>query len=134
MENAGDGSALVVRFAGCRETEQNQEPEFQHIQTLNFGGSPRVALARGTSNLRIVVRLERRGAYSERLRALSERERLDMEDELLFPLADKYLSATDWARIEREFRRGGDSELRRFEQRRLAIAQQIGCGCEALAA
>lgn len=79
------------------------------------------------------VRLVSIGSHA-RIWAAAQRERLDMEDELLFPLADKYLSATDWARIEREFRRGGDSELRRFEQRRLAIAQQIGCGCEALAA
>lgn len=79
------------------------------------------------------IRLASIGSHA-RIWAAAQRERLDMEDELLFPLADQYLTRTDWARLERDDRLEGKTDLSRFEQRRLAIAKQAGCAGEALAA
>ncbi len=73
------------------------------------------------------------GAYA-RVWAAAQRERLEFEDSLLFPLAEKYLSATDWARLEREWQLADVSEVKRFRQRHQAIAAAAGCHCQALAA
>jgi hemerythrin-like domain-containing protein len=72
-------------------------------------------------------------AYA-RVWVAGQRERLQLEDELLFPLADKYLSATDWARLARDHKLAGGPDAQRFTQRHDAIAQEAGCGCQPLAA